>query len=151
MDTRRPTVTDSAGDVAVLAEALGKLEWTEPGALVAGLLRGGGPEAAAVAAQLGEPTHPKIPDCTAEHHALMGGRAGRIDVLLDASERDHFAIEAEAGAWLAELEAAGPRTGIPGGLPSPGLALGLAGIGHGLLRLARPDEVSSAWIGLPRR
>jgi len=138
-------------DIEDIAVSLAELEWEETGELVAGFLRSGGPRAATIAARLGTPTHPKIPASTAEHHALMGGRAGRIDALLDAPQRDHAAIEAEAGAWLAELEAGGPRTGVPGGLPGPGLALGLAGIGHGLLRLARPDKVPSAWTGPTRR
>jgi lantibiotic modifying enzyme len=37
----------------------------------------------------------------------------------------------------------GPLCATPGGVETPGLMLGLAGIGYGLLRLADPDRVPS--------
>ncbi|NUO58509.1 MAG: hypothetical protein HOV78_17720, partial [Hamadaea sp.] len=36
----------------------------------------------------------------------------------------------------------GPQCGTPGNAATPGLLTGLAGIGHGLLRLAAPDAVA---------
>ncbi|WP_369373316.1 type 2 lanthipeptide synthetase LanM family protein [Streptomyces sp. cg36] len=50
-----------------------------------------------------------------------------------------------AGA-LDRIERYGPGCGTPGRLPTPGLLCGLAGIGHGLLRIAAPDRVASVLL-----
>jgi type 2 lantibiotic biosynthesis protein LanM len=46
-----------------------------------------------------------------------------------------------AGLVLGALDRYGPLCGTPGGVPTPGLLTGLAGIGYGLLRLAFADRV----------
>ncbi|HLX49495.1 MAG TPA: type 2 lanthipeptide synthetase LanM family protein [Streptosporangiaceae bacterium] len=59
--------------------------------------------------------------------------------------------EAESRAWrhragliLGRLYRQGPYCGTPGGVTTPGLLSGLAGIGYGLLRLGYPQRVPSA-------
>jgi lantibiotic modifying enzyme len=47
---------------------------------------------------------------------------------------------------LDRFEAAGPVCGTPGAISTPGLMVGLAGIGHGLLRLGFPDLVPSVLL-----
>lgn len=55
-----------------------------------------------------------------------------------------------AGALLAGVDQDGPRCGTPGSVPHPGLLTGLAGIGHGLLRLGFPERVPPALLLRPR-
>jgi hypothetical protein len=43
----------------------------------------------------------------------------------------------------------GFRCGTPGAVAGPGLLTGLAGLGHGLLRLARPDRVPAVLLLRP--
>jgi lantibiotic modifying enzyme len=50
---------------------------------------------------------------------------------------------------LAAIERSGARCGTPGVAASPGLLAGLAGIGHGLLRLGFPNDVPSALLLRP--
>jgi hypothetical protein len=47
---------------------------------------------------------------------------------------------------LAGSDRSEPVCGTPGGLGSPGLLTGLAGIGHTLLRLGFPDHTASALL-----
>ncbi|MFJ9949701.1 type 2 lanthipeptide synthetase LanM [Kitasatospora sp. NPDC091207] len=51
-----------------------------------------------------------------------------------------------AGALLAGVDQDGPHCGTPGAVPHPGLLTGLAGIGHGLLRLGFPERVPPALL-----
>ncbi|MFE6056391.1 type 2 lanthipeptide synthetase LanM family protein [Kitasatospora sp. NPDC056446] len=51
--------------------------------------------------------------------------------------------QAQVRATLDGLDARGWVCGLPHGVHSPSLMVGLAGIGHGLLRLAAPDRVPS--------
>ena len=48
-----------------------------------------------------------------------------------------------AGSILREVDATGWRCGVPGGVETPGLMTGLAGIGYQLLRLADSEKVPS--------
>jgi hypothetical protein len=52
----------------------------------------------------------------------------------------------QAGQLVAALDQAGPRCGAAGGVSVPGLLDGLAGIGHGLLRIGFADRVPSALL-----
>jgi type 2 lantibiotic biosynthesis protein LanM len=79
---------------------------------------------------------------------LCHGDLGNIELLLRARElgfsgpwESHLAVIASrivdrltAGQW---------RCGIPGGVETPGLMMGLAGIGYGLLRLGATERVPS--------
>ena len=81
-------------------------------------------------------------------HCLCHGDLGSLDFLEEVARgRGDRELEARvdrlAGGLLASLERDGWRCGLSNGVEQPGLFLGLAGIGYGLLRLARPDLVPS--------
>ena len=77
------------------------------------------------------------------NHSLCHGDFGRLE-LLGAADRP--AQLARAGMTLSALDEAGPQCGTPGRVTDPGLLHGLAGIGHGLLRLAHPDRIPAALL-----
>jgi lantibiotic modifying enzyme len=73
---------------------------------------------------------------------------GNFELLLEAGQvLDHggWRVRAErlAAAVLEDIDRDGWRCGGPGGVETPGLMLGLAGIGYQMLRLAEPDRVPS--------
>ncbi|WP_034383134.1 type 2 lanthipeptide synthetase LanM family protein [Herbidospora cretacea] len=75
--------------------------------------------------------------------SLCHGRVGRLEVP-DLQER-------EGPSVLASLRRHGARCATPGHVSTPGLLLGLAGIGHGLLRLAAPGQIPSVLLLHPVR
>jgi len=82
------------------------------------------------------------------NHCLCHGALGNLDFLRRAAEALADGSLAEetrrtTAAVLASLERDGALCGLPMGIESPSLMNGLAGIGLGLLRLARPDVVPS--------
>ncbi|MFD0661926.1 type 2 lanthipeptide synthetase LanM family protein [Thermocatellispora tengchongensis] len=82
---------------------------------------------------------------------LCHGDFGNIELLLQtAAVRDDPGLRAEAVA-LAHASAARPEwtCGTVSGVQVPGLITGLAGIGYGMLRAARPDRVPAV-IALER-
>ncbi len=83
--------------------------------------------------------------------SLCHGELGITDVLAELGEPDHRrpVLRTRAGRVVDLLRGLGPVCGVPGGVPTPGLLTGLAGIGHGLLRLAAPDRVPSALLLRP--
>ncbi|MCT2585458.1 type 2 lanthipeptide synthetase LanM family protein [Actinophytocola gossypii] len=87
--------------------------------------------------------------------SLCHGELGVTEVMLaSATDRDAPAareLRRRAGLVLEVLRRHGPRCGVPGGVSSPGLLTGLAGIGHGLLRLASPARVPSVLLLEPHR
>jgi type 2 lantibiotic biosynthesis protein LanM len=90
------------------------------------------------------------------NHSLCHGDLGNLELLHQAGRQLGDARWSEetsrlASRILASLDAQGPRCGLPLGVESPGLLNGLAGIGHQLLRLARPDEVPSVLTLEPPR
>lgn len=79
-------------------------------------------------------------------HALCHGDMGALDLLLEASRvldesRWRDAANRLAGEVLSSIERTGWQCGGPSGVEMPGLMLGLAGIGYGMLRLAEPAHV----------
>lgn len=90
------------------------------------------------------------------NHCLCHGDLGNLDVLLAvAGALGDEALAARATATgdrvVASL-AGGPwRCGTVGGVETPALMNGLAGIGHGLLRFAVPDRVPSVLALEPPR
>ncbi|HEU5110025.1 MAG TPA: type 2 lanthipeptide synthetase LanM family protein, partial [Micromonosporaceae bacterium] len=56
------------------------------------------------------------------------------------------ALRRRAGLVLDAIERYGAHCGVPGGLATPGLLTGLAGIGYGLLRLGFADRVPSVLL-----
>lgn len=90
------------------------------------------------------------------NHCLCHGDLGNVEALRtmgDAlgDEAVSDAAERVAAGLLAHLEEAGPVCGVPLGVETPGLMAGLSGIGYGLLRFARPDEVPSVLLFEPPR
>ena len=79
-------------------------------------------------------------------HCLCHGDAGNLEFLAEAARAlrdDGLAAKVRVGAaaLLEEIERDGYHCGVPAGVEAPGLMVGVAGIGYGLLRLARPELV----------
>jgi type 2 lantibiotic biosynthesis protein LanM len=90
------------------------------------------------------------------NHSLCHGDVGNLEVLALAGEvlgepRWTHAARRRAAEVLAQGEASGWRCGLPQGAETPGLLMGLAGIGYGLLRLAASDRVPSVLALAPAR
>jgi len=90
------------------------------------------------------------------NHSLCHGDLGSLELLLAAQELPGLAVpRTELERWKAivldSLERQGPLSGVPLGVETPGLMVGLAGIGYQLLRLAEPRKVPSVMVlDLPR-
>ncbi|GAA2238232.1 type 2 lanthipeptide synthetase LanM family protein [Kitasatospora cystarginea] len=83
-------------------------------------------------------------------HSLCHGELGVLELLQAVPGPVAEAARARrAEALLADLEQGGARCGTPGGVVSPGLLTGLAGLGYGLLRLGFPDRTPSALLLQP--
>lgn len=86
-------------------------------------------------------------------HSLCHGALGNLELLAAAADlgepgaRRAWALEASAA--VAGIERDGPVCGTPGGVVTPGLMTGLAGIGHGLLRIAAPGQVPPVLLLAP--
>jgi lantibiotic modifying enzyme len=85
------------------------------------------------------------------NHCLCHGDLGNLDVLLHAAQRvdDSWWIEFGnrlASETLTTIANRGCFCGTPSSLASSGLMAGLAGIGHGLLRLACPERIPSVLV-----
>ena len=81
-------------------------------------------------------------------HSLCHGDVGNLEVLhlagkVLAEPRWTRAALRRAAAVLHQGREGGWRCGLPRGSESPGMLMGLAGIGHGLLRLSAPGHVPS--------
>jgi lantibiotic modifying enzyme len=90
------------------------------------------------------------------NHSLCHGDLGSAELLLQASAalpdpRWRTEVGRHAHAIVESIDRAGWRCGTPGGVESPGLMTGLAGIGYGLLRLADPARVPSVLLLEPPR
>ena len=80
--------------------------------------------------------------------SLCHGDLGNLELFVRAVELGYRgewedALVAHSSRLLARLQAGQWRCGVPGGVETPGLMTGLAGIGYGLLRLAAPERVPS--------
>ena len=81
-------------------------------------------------------------------HCLCHGDVGNLEVLHVAGKvlaEPHWTQAAlrRASTVLRQGRESGWRCGLPRGSESPGMLMGLAGIGHGLLRLSAPEFVPS--------
>lgn len=80
------------------------------------------------------------------NHSLCHGDLGNLELFRIAADADIDGAEAlwrdGAARTIERLEQSGPRCGTPGGIDTPGLMSGMAGIGHGLLRIAAPERIS---------
>jgi len=80
--------------------------------------------------------------------SLCHGDLGNLELLVRAQELGYAgewerALAANSARLVARLDKGQWRCGIPGGVETPGLMTGLAGIGYELLRLAAPERVPS--------
>lgn len=87
-------------------------------------------------------------------HSLCHGDLGNLEpVLRAAAALNRPDLEERAGriagGVLAALRREGPVFGIPGDTEPPGIMVGLAGIGYGLLRLAEPGIPSVLTLSPP--
>lgn len=88
--------------------------------------------------------------------SLCHGDLGNLDLLIRAQELGHHgpwehALVSESARLVSRLRRCAWRCGIPGGVETPGLMTGLAGIGYGLLRLgATKDTPSLLSLEAPR-
>ncbi|MFE0463628.1 type 2 lanthipeptide synthetase LanM family protein [Kitasatospora sp. NPDC058965] len=85
-------------------------------------------------------------------HSLCHGGFGVLELLAAVRDPDPAsgaAAAVRAARDLALSAGADPRCGTPGAVSSPGLLTGLAGIGHGLLRLGFPDRVPALLLLRP--
>ncbi|GKQ36402.1 type 2 lanthipeptide synthetase LanM family protein [Streptomyces sp. A012304] len=83
-----------------------------------------------------------------QNHSLCHGSLGNIELLTEAarftgSAEAHQRSRLAARTILDGIDRLGWQCGVPGGVETPGLMTGLAGIGYGLLRLAAPHQVPS--------
>jgi lantibiotic modifying enzyme len=81
-----------------------------------------------------------------KNHSLCHGDLGNVDLFLRAAKQlNDPSLEEKAyrlaGGILASRAQGGWRLGMPRGAEPPGLMIGLAGVGYGLLRLAAPERV----------
>ncbi|WP_169798972.1 type 2 lanthipeptide synthetase LanM [Kibdelosporangium phytohabitans] len=86
--------------------------------------------------------------------SLCHGELGITEALTVIAERHPAAVpvlRARAGLVLDSVNRYGVSCGTPGGVVTPGLLSGLAGIGYGLLRLGFPDRVPSVLLLEPSR
>ena len=85
------------------------------------------------------------------NHSLCHGAIGNVELLLMAAQqfrepRYREILDRAVARILANMEALGPLSGVPQGIETPGLMTGLAGIGYGLLRLARTEQIPSVLL-----
>ena len=80
--------------------------------------------------------------------SLCHGDLGNLELFVRAHElgyrgewEDTLAVH--SSRLVARLQEGHWRCGVPGGVETPGLMTGLAGIGYGLLRIAAPERVPS--------
>jgi len=88
------------------------------------------------------------------NQCLCHGDLGNLDILLHAAQQVDDSWWSKAGKRLASETLAtiaerGCLSGTQTSLVSPGLMIGLAGIGYGLLRLACPERVPSVLVLAP--
>lgn len=84
-------------------------------------------------------------------HSLCHGDFGNLELFVaaaDALSQPALLADARrlANAWLATQPQTGWRCGVPGGVETPGLMVGIAGIGYALLRLANPAATPSVLL-----
>ena len=87
------------------------------------------------------------------NHSLCHGDLGNIEPILSASRTLgpswRPGLELATRQTIDDIERRGWQCATPGGVESPELMTGLAGIGYGLLRLAAPAQVPSILVLAP--
>jgi len=94
------------------------------------------------------------------NHSLCHGDMGNLDILLSATqllanpryiEGIQEVVQRIAPMLLDSIETRRWISGVPHGIETPGLMVGLAGIGYVLLRLAAPEGMPSVLLLAPPR
>jgi type 2 lantibiotic biosynthesis protein LanM len=139
----------AAGAIANAHAAPGDLGWCTG---LAGLAMAGAADPADTAALLAD--RPVLGDLSLCHGEL--GIAEALTVLATTGDRTRTesvaaARRRRAGLVLDALTQHRASCGTPGGVPTPGLLTGLAGIGYGLLRLGFAERVPSVLLLEPSR
>jgi type 2 lantibiotic biosynthesis protein LanM len=83
-------------------------------------------------------------------HCLCHGDVGNLEALAALARRGFGHVERPrqlAGAVVAQMQTHGWLSGAPLGAETPGLMMGLAGMGYGLLSLAQPDVFPTLLVG----
>ncbi|HEY1348253.1 MAG TPA: type 2 lanthipeptide synthetase LanM family protein [Ktedonobacteraceae bacterium] len=88
------------------------------------------------------------------NHSLCHGDLGNLELLLEVVQRFpeprlQTLLKQLTSALLDSIEQQGWITGVPQGIETPGLMVGLAGSGYALLRLAMPARVPSVLLLAP--
>ncbi|MFE2077706.1 type 2 lanthipeptide synthetase LanM family protein [Streptomyces misionensis] len=92
--------------------------------------------------------YPTSGEMTVRNLSLCHGELGNLEFVATAAD----ILDSAPGRRLADriahavcvtLDERGPVCGVPEGLSTPGLLTGIAGIGHGLLRLAARERIPS--------
>jgi type 2 lantibiotic biosynthesis protein LanM len=88
------------------------------------------------------------------NHSLCHGALGNIELVLMAAcllnrPDDRAALEQATALIAGSIEANGWVSAVPLGVETPGLMIGLAGMGYAMLRLAHPDKVPSMLLLAP--
>jgi lantibiotic modifying enzyme len=88
------------------------------------------------------------------NHSLCHGDLGNLELLLSATEQldqSHYLepLTRLTAVLLESGERNGWVTGLPLGVETPGLMLGLAGIGYEFLRLAQPQRIPNLLLLAP--
>lgn len=89
-------------------------------------------------------------------HCICHGELGNLELFALAAEslpgqNARRAWRERATAVVADIEQGRLMCGTPAGIETPGLMTGLAGIGHGLLRIAAPERVAPILLLAPPR
>ena len=84
-------------------------------------------------------------------HSLCHGVFGNLETALLAGQRANDSqlvgrVRRIVGSVIAAARESGWVSGSPRGIECPGLMLGLAGVGYGLMRVAHPDRVPSILV-----
>jgi lantibiotic modifying enzyme len=89
---------------------------------------------------------PVLEDLSLCHGELGVAEALTVLGAADRSRTAQRAVRRRAGLVLDAIHRRGPRCATPGGLATPGLLHGIAGIGYGLLRLGFAEAVPSVLL-----
>lgn len=82
------------------------------------------------------------------NHSLAYGDCGNLEIVLLAAQKSgtaqlREALERQMGQLLESIQQHGWLMAVPFNVPTPGLMLGLAGVGYQCLRLVAPERVPS--------
>jgi lantibiotic modifying enzyme len=88
------------------------------------------------------------------NHCLCHGDMGNLEFVLGATKLPRFSHYEEqtqglTSAILESIEREGRVTGVPMGVETPGLMIGIAGTGYELLRAASPERIPSVLLLAP--